>query len=166
MMVSSPRLRYEPLGPDHLDDFHALVQDEHIRRYLMDGELMTREWSDARVRDSQMLAARRGVGLSLVFERTTAQLVGFCGFLVIPSISPEPQLVYALQERFTGLGYATEMARAAIDDARAAGGFDEIIAGVDAVNAASSRVLEKLSFERTATLQGAFGDVFTYRLRL
>jgi len=166
MMVSSPRLRYEPLAPEHLDDFHALVQDEHIRRYLMDGELMPREWSEARIRDSQALAARRGVGLSLVFMQTTAQLVGFCGFLVIPSISAEPQLVYALQERFTGLGYATEMARAAIEDARAAGGFDEIIAGVDAVNAASIRVLENLDFERTAMLPGAFGDMFTYRLRL
>jgi len=166
MMVPSPRLRYEPLAPDHLDDFHALVQDAHIRRYLMDGELMPREWSDARIRDSQMLAGCRRVGLSLVFERTTAQLVGFCGFLVIPSISAEPQLVYALHERFTGLGYATEMARAAIDDARAAGGFDEVTAGVDAVNAASIRVLEKLGFERTGMIQGAFGEMFSYRLRL
>ena len=58
------------------------------------------------------------------------------------------------------------MARAAIADARARGGFSEIIAAVDAVNAASVRVLEKLGFERVTTLQGSFGDMFSYRLRL
>ena len=40
----------------------------------------------------------------------------------------------------------------------------EIIAAVDEVNAASVRVLEKLGFERVSTLQGAFGDMFSYRL--
>ena len=164
-MLSSPRLTYEPLTLDALDPFHSLVQDDHVRRYLMDGELLPREWSEERVRDSENLAARRGVGLSLAFEQATGQLIGFCGFLEIPSVSSDPQLVYAMQKRFTGQGYATEMARAAIDAARAAG-FSEIIAAVDAVNAASVRVLEKLGFERAATLQGAFGDMFTFRLPL
>lgn len=82
----------------------------------------------------------------------------------MPSVCPGPQLVYALQERFTGRGYATEMARAAIDHARSSG-FSEIIASVDAVNAASVRVLEGLGFERAETLQGAFGDMFMFRLR-
>jgi len=164
-MLSSPRLTYQPLTLDALDAFHSLVQDEHVRRYLMDGELLARGWSEERARDSENLSARRGVGLSLAFERTTGQLIGFCGFLEILPVSAEPQLVYALLERFTGHGYATEMARAVIDEARARG-FSEIIATVDAVNAASVRVLEKLGFERAATLQGAFGDMFSLRLRL
>ena len=165
-MLSSPRLAYAPLALDHLDRFHSLVQDDHIRRYLMDGELLPREWSEERVRLSQDLVSRRGVGLSLAFEVARGRLIGFCGFLEIPSVHQEPQLVYALLEQFMGQGYATEMARAAIADARARGGFREIIAAVDAVNAASVRVLEKLGFERVTTLQGAFGDMFSYRLRL
>ena len=164
-MLQSPRLTYEPLTLDALDRFHSLVQDDHVRRYLMDGEVMPREWSEQRVRDSEHMLASRGVGLALAFERKSGQLVGFCGFLVIGTEGSEPQLVYALLERFTGRGHATEMARAAIDHARA-NGFSEIIAGVDASNTASMRVLEKLGFERTATLQGALGDMFTLRLRL
>ena len=165
-MLASPRLRYEPLTIDRLDRFHSLVQDAHIRQYLLDGEVFPREWSEARVRESEALVARRGVGLWLVSERVSGALAGFCGFLEIPSVHAEPQLVYALVEQFTGKGYATEMARAMIDDARASGGFDEIIAVVDGVNAASVRVLEKLGCERAATHQGAFGDMFTFRLRL
>jgi RimJ/RimL family protein N-acetyltransferase len=164
-VLSSPRLRYEPLTIDRLDRFHSLVQDAHVRRYLMDGEILPPEWSEERIRDSEALMASRGVGLWLAFEQATGALAGFCGFLVMPSVHTEPQLVYALLERFTGEGYATEMARAAIADARAHAAFTEIVAGVDEVNAASVRVLEKLGFERGDTLQGAFGNMFTYTLR-
>lgn len=164
-MLSSPRLRYEALTIDDLDRFHSLVQDAHIRRYLMDGEIFPREWSEERVRDSQALMASRGVGLWLAWEQASGKLAGFCGFLLIPSVHPEPQLVYALLEPFTGRGYATEMARASIDHARAHAGFTDIVAGVDGVNAASVRVLEKLGFEPGRTLQGAFGDTFMYTLR-
>jgi RimJ/RimL family protein N-acetyltransferase len=75
----------------------------------------------------------------------------------LPSIHPEPQLVYALFQRFTGIGYATEMAIASIAEARRHPGFDTIVAGVDEVNVASVRVLEKLGFRRAATYSGSFG---------
>jgi RimJ/RimL family protein N-acetyltransferase len=67
-------------------------------------------------------------------------------------------------ERFTGRGYAVEMARAAITHARARVGFERIVAAVDEVNVASLRVLEKLGFERIATRQGAFADVLVLQL--
>jgi RimJ/RimL family protein N-acetyltransferase len=163
--MRSPRLTYEPLASATLDDFHALVVDDHVRRYLMDGTRYPREWSEARVSDSVDLFSRRGVGLWLARDRGSGALVGFCGFLEIPSLHPEPQLVYALFERFTGRGLATEMAAAAIAEARRHAGFDTIVAGVDAPNAASIRILEKLGFERASTHAGAFGDAFVLLLR-
>ena len=163
-MLPSARLIYEPVSLETLDAFHTLVQDEHVRRYLMDGEVFPREWSEDRVRDSVTLFDRRGAGLWLAHETASGALVGFCGFLVLPSVDPEPQLVYAMFESFTGKGYATEMARAAITHARTQAGFTDIVAAVDGVNMASARVLEKLGFTRTGTLPGAFGDTFTYRL--
>jgi RimJ/RimL family protein N-acetyltransferase len=81
----------------------------------------------------------------------------------IPSIHPDPQLVYALFERCTGLGYATEMARTSIARARGQG-FTQILASVDEVNADSCRVLEKLGFERVGTQHGNFGPMFVLRL--
>lgn len=158
------RLRYEPVALEDLDAFHGLVQDEHIRRYLMDGNVMPREWSDERVRASQALFERRGVGLWLAYEQVSGALVGFCGFLEIPPVHPEPQLVYALRSRFTGQGYATEMARRSIREARKNRGFAEIVAGVDEVNVASVRVLRKLGFEPVATRPGGFGNMLLLRL--
>jgi len=163
-MMLSPRIRYQPVGLETLDAFHALVQDQHVRRYLLDGEVFPREWSEARVRDSLALFERRGVGLWLARDAGSGAVAGFCGFLEIAAIDPEPQLVYALLERFTGQGYATEMARASIAHARTQPAFAEIVAAVDGVNTASVRVLEKLGFTRTGTVPGAFGDTFIYRL--
>jgi RimJ/RimL family protein N-acetyltransferase len=160
----SGRLRYEPVVLGDLDAFHTLVRDAHIRRYLMDGNIMPREWTEDRIRASHALFEERGVGLWLAYEKVTGTLVGFCGFLEIPAIHPEPQLVYALIERFAGQGYATEMASASIAEARRHSRFAEIIAGVDAVNVASLRVFEKLGFERVETRQGAFGNMFVLRL--
>ena len=67
-------------------------------------------------------------------------------------------------EHFSGRGVATEMARAAIAQARKQPGFEEIVADVDEVNAASVRVLEKLGFERIVVYQGAFGNLLVLRL--
>ena len=155
--MTSDRLTYRPVTLAMLDDFHALVQDEHVRRYVMDGQLLPVSASEQRVRDSIDLFDRRGVGLWLVYETHGGELAGFCGFLEIPSVHPEPQLVYALFERFTGMGYATEMAVASIAEARRHAGFGTIVAGVDEVNVASVHVLEKLGFRRAATYPGSFG---------
>jgi RimJ/RimL family protein N-acetyltransferase len=161
--MQSERLIYRSLAPDTLDVFHRLVQDEHVRRYMMDGQVFPREWSEARMRESQALLERRGVTIWLAHAKATGEVVGFCGFWVAPSFV-EPQLLYALSERWTGRGLATEMARAAIEHARRAAGFGEIVADVDEVNTRSLRVLERLGFERTGTRQGAFGDILLFRL--
>lgn len=164
MEFESKRLRFRPVDRDALGEFHGLVEDEHVRRYLVDGKAEPPSWSEARVRDSESLLASHGIGLWLAYEKASGELVGFCGFLVIPSARPEPQLLYAIRAPFTGQGYATEMASAAIQQARAGDGFEDIYAGVDEPNLASRRVLEKLGFEEIATLPGSFGKSFLLRL--
>jgi RimJ/RimL family protein N-acetyltransferase len=160
----SERLRYVPVTPATLDAFHALVQDEHVRRYLMDGQIFPREWSEARIHESEALFERAGIGLWLTYERAGGALVGFCGFVEFPALHDVPELVYALRERYAGRGYATEMARAALAQARTRGSLREIVTSVDEVNHASLRVLEKLGFERCGSRPGAFGSTLLLRL--
>jgi ribosomal-protein-alanine N-acetyltransferase len=161
--MHTERLRYHRVETADLDAFHRLVQDEHVRRYMMDGNVFPREWSEQRIRESQALFERRGVGTWLAYEKKTGELVGFCGFWSSPGC-PDPQLMYAMLERFSHRGFATEMARASIGQARAQPGFAEIVADVDEINTASVRVLEKLGFERIAVHQGAFGNLLLLRL--
>jgi len=163
--MESARLSYSELGTGHLHVFHDIVQDDHVRRYLLDGQVLSIEWSAETIRASQSLFERRGVGIWLVRQKFTEQLVGFCGFVEFATVHPEPQLVYAMFGRFAGMGYATEMGAASIAEARKYEGLATIVASVDEVNAASLRVLEKLGFERIATLPGAFGNMFLLRVR-
>jgi RimJ/RimL family protein N-acetyltransferase len=156
----SARLTYRPLEPALLDEFHALVSDEYIHRYLLDGQCFAREWSAERVAESQALIAERGVGLWLA--AAAGETVGFCGFMRL--MLTEPELVYALREAHAGRGYAEEMARVCIASARHQPGFGVIHASVDAVNTRSVRLLHKLGFEAHATQPGAFGDCHTLRL--
>ena len=162
--MESERLSYSEVGIVHLYVFHSLVQDDDIRRYLLDGQVLPIEWSAETIRASQSLFDRRGVGIWLVRHKLTGELIGFCGFVEFATMHPEPQLVYAMPGRFAGMGYATEMAAASIEEARKHEGFTTIIASVDELNGASLRVLEKLGFERIATLQGAFGEMFLLQL--
>ena len=161
--MRSARLRYHPVEPGTLDAFHGLVQDEHVRRYMMDGQVLSREWSEQRVQESRALFESREVGIWLAHDKTTDELVGFYGFRIAPSF-PEPQLLYALRERWTRQGLATEMARVAIAQARTQPGFAEIVAAADEVNVRSVRLLEQLGFERIGTTPGAFGDILLFRL--
>jgi RimJ/RimL family protein N-acetyltransferase len=163
--MHSERLTYRPVAPADLDAFHSLVEDEHILRYMMDGKVFPPSWSAGHVRQSQELFDRIGVGLWLAHDKRSGELVGFCGFLVLPEVHDQPELVYALRERFTGAGLATEMATASITEARSTKALDEILASVDDVNRASVRVLEKMGFERVGVRPGAFGDMLLLRLR-
>ncbi|WP_428263502.1 GNAT family N-acetyltransferase [Haliangium sp.] len=162
-LLRSPRLRYRELADDDLGDFHALVLDEHIRRYLMDGEVVDRGWCRDAIAVSTALFTDRGVGLWLISEPTAEAAIGFCGFHVFPDIEPEPQLLYALLESVTGRGYATEAAKACMEYARSHAGFGEIRAGVDEPNQASMRVLEKLGFAPCGDLPGVFGRTLLFR---
>jgi aminoglycoside 3-N-acetyltransferase len=162
-VTASERLRYQPVTGEDLRAFHGLIQDDYVRRYMLDGALMPEDWSAARIRDSAALFARRGVGIWLARDRGSGELVGFTGFFEFSPPEPEPQLMYALFDRFAGRGYATEMARAAVARARDQG-FPHVVAEADEVNAASLRVLEKVGFQRVATLTGAFGNMFRLRL--
>lgn len=165
----SARLGYR--RPEAFDAgvLHAIITDDHVKRYLCDGQTLPPEWAVETIAASDRLLETRGVGLWLVFESVVdARMpIGFCGFATFEGFEAfggEPQLIYALPERYAGKGYATEAAEAAIRYAREHAGFTEIVAAVDEPNGASIRVLEKLGFERCGEVPGAFGAMLLFRL--
>ena len=170
LVITTARLHLEPLDPATLDSFHRLVIDPHVRRYLMDGEEMPREWSLAQLESSTRSFAEHGLGLWLARHRDTPPsdrdpAIGFCGLLRLAGTGLDLELVYALREPSTGRGLATEMARAVVDAARRAG-LERLGASVDAVNLASVRILERLGFALNECRGGSFGELRVYGLDL
>ena len=161
---ASARLSYRRLRGADSELFHQLATDAHIRQFLMDGQTMTRDWSQEVVNASDALFSTAGVGIWLVFERESMSPIGFGGYRIFDELGDEPQLLYALREAYTGHGYATEIARALIDYARTQAGFGEITAAVDEPNRASVRVLEKVGFVPAGEAPGLFGKTLLYTL--
>ena len=160
----SPRLTYQRLTPERIEEFHRLVTGEHVRRYLLDGQIVDRPWCARTIAASDAMFADRSVGVWLLAERDApSRPIGFAGFHVFEEIGPEPQLVYALVESHTGRGYATEAAQAVMVYAGRAGGFTTFLASVDEPNVASIRILEKLGFRLEGTQVGSFGAMRMYR---
>lgn len=162
---TSPRLLFRLLEAQDLPVLHALALDEHIRRFLLDGERVSEGWCAQLIEASRQEFATNKLGLWLVFERDMPMnAIGFAGFWRFDGVGSAPQLLYALKPAYTGRGYAGEAARAAIAFARAHQALCEIDAAVDEPNAASIAVLTRLGFRCVGSAPGAFGRMLLFRL--
>lgn len=151
----SAGLRFTRLTEADITRFHGLATDDHVRAWLLDGELLPLAWAQQEVARSQALFDERDVGLWLIHE--AGELIGFCGFRVFEMFSLAPQLLYALLPAFTGRGIASAVCRALLDYVHARG-WQRVEAAVDAPNHASLRVLEKNGFVSCGHAPGVFGD--------
>jgi RimJ/RimL family protein N-acetyltransferase len=86
------------------------------------------------------------IGVFGIRMRGREDLLGFCGFVRLEGME-EPELWYELTQKVWGRGIATEAARACVRYAFEEVGMERLIAGVDAPNRASLRVIEKLGMK-------------------
>ena len=158
MSPQSPRLHYTRLNEDGLGPLLDIATDEHVRHYLLDGEVVDADWCAATLEASDSLFAEQHVGLWMVAEQAGAAPFAFGGYFVFPEIGPEPQLLFAMPESFSGRGYATEIGQAMLDLAWQLG-WERVESAADGPNAASLRALEKLGFRKIEEMPGAFGAI-------
>jgi len=159
MTPSSPRLGYRRLCRSDADAFHALCLDEHVSRYLLDGQRLSRQWALEIIDNSDSLFGAAGVGLWLVVNDGAA--IGFCGYHRFDTLSAEPQLIYAFARPHVGRGYATEAGGAMLAEARRLG-WPRVLAATDGPNQESRHVLDKLGFRCAGRVPGAFGDTLLF----
>ena len=145
-VLVTQRLELRASALDDLPTLHALWTDAAIRRFLFDDREIPSSEAQAFVEASLTDFADSGYGLWLVFEKGRAELAGFAGLL--RSRDGSPNLVYGIRSDLTGRGYATEAALAVLRYSFQTLRLVRIFADVDAPNAASIRVLEKLGMSR------------------
>lgn len=160
----APRLEFRELATDNLPQFHDLVRDEHVRRFLLDGQRMSLAWCAGILADTSVESARSGLGLWLLQEREGTEPIGFAGFLRFGGPEQPLQLLYAMRASHTGRGFGKEAAVALIDFAREHCAQGDIVAAVDEPNVASTKVLSRLGFQQSGSEPGASGRRLRYRL--
>ncbi|CAN5803481.1 GNAT family N-acetyltransferase [soil metagenome] len=142
-MLETECLVMRPLSADEMDSLHRISNEPNVRRYLWDNELV----SEATIKDliarSERMFSKEKIGVFGVRMRGREDLLGFCGFVRLKGME-EPELWYELTQKAWGRGLATEAARACVRYALEEVGMGRVIAGVDAPNAASVRVIETL----------------------
>jgi RimJ/RimL family protein N-acetyltransferase len=153
--LETERLLLRPYTTDDLDALHAIIRRDDVNRYLYSeprdrdetrdvlARLMTKTAFDDENEEIQLAVAVKGLGAVIghvMLRRTSREhRQGEVGYIIHPD--------------HHGHGYATEAARVMLRI-----GFDElglhrIVGRLDARNARSARVLERLGMRREAHLR-------------
>ncbi len=144
--IETPRLDLWPLLPEDLAPMHYIWNDPLVRRYLWDDEPVYVAAARACVQESEREFAERGLSLFGVYLRGETGLIGCCGFRSLEG-AQDTELMYSLLPEWWGRGLATEAAHACLRYAFEEVGLERVVAGADAPNAASLRVIEKLGMQ-------------------
>ncbi len=141
-IFQTKRLRCRLWDQEDLESIYAVYSDEVGSRWVGDGQPISREetirWMDVTFENY----SNRGYGMSTVVEKTTGEVVGFCG-LVHPDGQKLAEIKYAFKKTHWGLGYASEIVPEMISYGNTVHGLSKIIATVAQENEASQRVLQK-----------------------
>jgi ribosomal-protein-alanine N-acetyltransferase len=147
LVLSSERVSLRPLDRADVSELHRIWTDEHVRRFLWDGEILPIAQTQKIVEESERLFAERSFGLWGVRERASDQLAGFAGFWHFRT-PPSLELVFGVAAGHWNRGIATESGRLTIAFAFDVLGFDAVQASTDVMNIGSIRVLERLGMSR------------------
>lgn len=148
-MIETSRLILRPWRESDLAPFAEQNADPEVMRFL--GGLLTREESDAYVRRAEAHHAAHGFCKWAVEAPGVAPLIGGVGMSYVSfdaSFTPAVEVAWRLHKRFWGEGYATEAARAAIDDGFTRVGLRDIVALTTLANLPSQRVMQRLGMRR------------------
>jgi [ribosomal protein S5]-alanine N-acetyltransferase len=147
-VLDTPRMRGEPLAPEHEAELSDLTLDPRVYRTLW-------PWADppteadvrASLTDKREHWERHGFGLYLLRDRSTGKLVGRGGLQYTDAIGGYAvEAAWAIVPERWGQGLATELAQASVAVAFESLGLEDLIALTLPDNIASRRVMEKAGF--------------------
>jgi RimJ/RimL family protein N-acetyltransferase len=148
--IETDRLILRPFTLDDAEAWLPLISLPEVIRYT--GDIPAASVDEAResIRTRPLRDyALYGFGRLAVVEKSSARLVGFCGFKYVIELG-EVDIGYRFLPDCWGKGYATESASALMREARVAHRIRRVVGTVHPDNPGSARVLEKLGlrFER------------------
>jgi RimJ/RimL family protein N-acetyltransferase len=148
MLIETPRMRLRCWRESDRPAFAALHADAQVMHDA--GGPLDRAESDAKLDRYVAAFARRGFTRWLV-ESPNGEFLGYTG--IMPSRPEHPlgehvDIGWRLVRRAWGRGYATEAAKAALEDAFTRCGLAEVIACTTADNGRSQAVMARLGLRR------------------
>ncbi len=163
VLLSSPRLDLRPVDLSDGESLHSLLRTPEVRRYLLDDELVEREWTDGLIGRSRKTFNEGGWGLWGLRRHDRNELLGFAGFCIFSGT--EPELIYALGPAAWGKGLAEEGARTVCSYALSSLGWESIEGSTDPPNRSSMRVMERIGMEPLGLRKKDEHELVFYEMR-
>jgi RimJ/RimL family protein N-acetyltransferase len=170
--IETERLRLRPFDPGDIDGFVAIHTHPDVPRYLYWGVRSRAELESVLAGKIERAALERpgdAVDVAAVV-RATGALAGSVSLTWHDSEHRQGEIGFIFDPAHQGNGYATEAARALLRVGFEELGLHRIAGRLDARNAASARVLERLGMRREAYLvenelvKGEWTDEAVYAL--
>ena len=146
IILETPRLMLRAAVPTDAPFFLALLNDPSWLENIGDRGVRSQPDAERYIRENiQAPYAVLGYGLNVMQLKTSGEPIGVCG-LVKREFLPAPDLGFALLPEFSGVGYASEAARAVMAHARRTLGIEQLYAIVKRGNERSERLIAALGF--------------------
>lgn len=144
--VATERLDLRRFDDGDLDGLAAVFAKPEVWQFPY-GRAFTREETAAFLQNQIAEWDECGFGCWIVVHRHDQKIIGYAGLSVpmfLPEILPAVEVGWRFDPAYWGHGYATESARAAVQEGFTTLGLDEITSVPQVGNSSSSRVCERL----------------------
>jgi RimJ/RimL family protein N-acetyltransferase len=149
-VIETPRLILRRWKDSDRPAFAAICADPEVMQWL--GGVLTPEQAGQRIDRVEATFEALGYGRFLVERKSDGAFLGWCGVMPchesVTPIAGQPEIGWRLVTTAWGEGYATEAARAALDDAFARVGLAEVLAYTSKANLRSQAVMQRLGLSR------------------
>lgn len=152
-MIETSRLILRSWRESDLEPWAALNADPEVMRHFPSTH--SRVESDAMAARNQDHIDQHGFGLWAVARKDDGVFLGFAGLMVLRDnnpLAPGVEAGWRFARHAWGKGYATEAARAAMDDGFARMGLKQIVAFTARPNLPSQAVMGRLGMVRRTDL--------------
>jgi ribosomal-protein-alanine N-acetyltransferase len=163
--LDTPRMRGEPIGPEHEAEIAELMLDPRVYRSLWPwASAPGRADVRASLADKREHWKRHGFGLWLLRDRASGQAVGRGGLQYTDAVGGfAVEAAWTIAPERWGEGLATELAVASVSVAFDVLDLHELIAITLPDNLASRRVMEKTGFAFDRPIEHAGLEYLLYR---
>jgi len=148
---------------EDIEEFYEIVKKNEVGKWLGLGKGMPFEEAEEYVTKIIKHWAKYHFGVWAVIDKTSEEIMGHCGLRYMDD-TEDIEIIYLLDPKYWGKGYATEAGNEVIQYAFNSLQVNKLMARVRTNNSKSKKVMDKLGFEFIGDSEYAGRTLSYYRL--